>query len=274
MVMRHQILLGMLSLFIMTVGFYESTLVGQDNGGIRLVVLPESIGLSYTPPTGTHVFFVGEPVRVALRLLNHSRNELALTPERSLERQVTKSLRRRGEQQALSGVEWLRTTESRHLFDGTSPVPADNYAEARWALSAQDVSLQPGVYEVNARYPLRPGLDLTAKETIEVRLPQSRADQMDMLLHTSIRARWEGDIQGAHAALKALLALNPVSAIGYAELGAVLVASRDCAAARKAYDQAIGIIRSRSDRESPRFRHPALLEDWAANLRVAGQRCG
>jgi hypothetical protein len=270
---RHHIRAGILSLFIITVGLNETALVGQDNGGFRLVVLPHSIGLAYTPPTGTYVFFVGEPVPVAIRLLNHTTDELSLTPDRSLERQVTKTLRRRGEQQALPGVEWPRI-ESYHLFDGTSTVPGDNYAEVRYSLTAQGRSLQPGVYEVSALYPLRPGFNLTAKETIEVRVPESRSDQMDMLLHTAIRARWDGDLQGAHAALTSLLALNPVSANGYAELGAVFVASRDCVAARKAYDQAVAIIESGSDRENARARNHASLSDWAHTLKILGQRCG
>ena len=103
------------------------------------------------------------------------------------------------------------------------------------------------------------------------RVPKSRADQMDSFLHTAIRARWDGDLHETHAALKSLFALNSVSANGYAQLGALYVASRDCDAARKAYDQAAAIIESGSDHESVRARRQG---DRARSLRILGQRCG
>jgi hypothetical protein len=73
--------------------------------------------------------------------------------------------------------------------------------------------------------------------------------------------------------LKQLLGLNPVSASAYAELAAVYQGTRNCAAARTAIDQALGIIERSADRESIVFANKYALEDWAAGLRGPRQSC-
>jgi hypothetical protein len=222
----------------------------QDDGGVRLVILPESIALTYNGPTSSDVFFPNEPVRVGLKLLNHTKSEFTWPARQPLHQLIALTLRPRGQQQPPDLV-WSRIDLPRHVFDGTSPIPPENYAEMRWSVEAPvSGTLAPGIYNVTARLRLQGRRELAAEETLEVRVPSSRADQMDALLHAAIRARWDNNLQAARTALDSLLQLNPVSASAYAELGATYIAARDCAAARKSLDQAISIIEAGTDKEN------------------------
>lgn len=256
----------------------------QTQEGFRVSIVPESIAVSYNAPVADHhVFFVGEPVRVAIKLINHTRETFAPREERPLADQIVRIARARSAEAPRAGatpssapaVGWSRFEFPRHAHDGTSPIPARNYAEMRWNLtSAQDGgSLPPGLYDVSARYPLRPDHELSARVVVEVRQPQTRADQLDALMHAAIRTRWDGQFFEAERLLKQLLGLNPVSAAAYAELVAVYKGTRNCAAAQAALEQALGIIERGADRDSAEFSNQYGLEDWAAGLRGERQSC-
>ena len=258
-----------------------SQLKAQD-GGFRLTVVPESIDVSYNVPVvDHHLFFTGEPVRVTVKLINHTREEFTPRDKRPLADQIIKTVQTRqtpkrdGGPVTVPAVGWSRIGLPRHSYDGTSPIPARNYAEMRWSLASgpQDTLLPPGIYDVTVRYSLRPDHELNEKVAIEVREPQTRADQMDALLHKAIRARWDADLSGAERYLKQLLGLNPVSAAAYNELAAVYLGMGNCAASQAAVDQTITLIQNRADRESFVFSNSFALNDWLAGLRTARQSC-
>jgi hypothetical protein len=246
----------------------------QDRGGVRLVAVPEAIALTYNPPSPNYVFYVGDSVDVAVRLINHTEQELSLPAGRTLEQQITKVVRPSLQQKAAADALWLRDDIARHPFDGTSSIPPNNYAEIRWSLSSSaSGTLAPGIYEVNVSFPLRPGHELTDRKTVEVRVPSSRADQMDSLLHKAIRARFDNRLRESQQLLNTLLGMSPQSSAAYTQLGSVFVAAGDCAAARDAFDKAIAIVQAGSDRENFSFGHPAMLRELEPGLRLAKRSC-
>ena len=253
----------------------------QDDG-FRLSIVPESIDVSYNASKPDHhVFFAGEPVLVAIRLINQTREEFVPRDQRPLADLIVKNVQVRqsvphpGATEAPPMVGWSLFSLPRHPHDGTSPVPSRNYAEMRWSLSAAEngTPLPPGAYEVSARYTLRPDHELSARVVVEVREPQTRADQLDALMHAAIRARWDGQFPEAERLLKQLLGLNPVSAVAYAELAAVYKGTSNCAASQAAAVQALAIVERGADRESTLFASRYALEDFAAGLRGSRLSC-
>jgi hypothetical protein len=75
----------------------------QDDDGVRLAIVPESIALTYSGPTSSCVFFSNEPVRVGLKLLNDTKSELTW-PGRQPLHQLIALTRPRGQQQPIPGV--------------------------------------------------------------------------------------------------------------------------------------------------------------------------
>jgi hypothetical protein len=254
--------------------------VQAQDGGFRLTIVPESISVSYNAPMlDHHVFFTGEPVVVAVKLMNHTREEFIPRDKPPLADHIIRTAEARHTPDAggasLPVVTWSRVGLPRHHLDGTSPIPPRNYAEMRWFLTSEPIggSLSPGIYDVSVRYRLRPDHELSGKVVVEVREPKTRADQLDALLHSAIRARWDGQFSEAERLLNQLLAVNQVSAVAYTQLAAVFAATRNCAAARHAIDQALAIITSGADSEHVRFRTSYSLDDWVSGLRQSRSSC-
>jgi tetratricopeptide (TPR) repeat protein len=262
-----------------------SSITAQREGGIGLVVIPESIDLMYQESApNEYVFYSDEPVNIAIRLLNQQDVALSLPAGQSLEQAVTRNVRAAGAATAaapLDDVTWTKRQTAQYRLDGTEPVPPGQHAELSWTLTRSSAQgMVPGRYEVRVELPIaierggqRRDVLLSDSKTVEIRRAVNRADRLDALLHAGIRHRWNKRFQEARQAFAEVLALNPNSAGAYAELGAISKGEGDCPRAISEYNRALEIIAARADRESPLFSQAYALSDWTAGLRKSVASC-
>jgi len=282
----------------------EGQEVMRDNviGGLRLHLVPDSIGLAYVEARDFAVsdwFFVGEPIQADLFLGNTASQSLILprqprewfetvvlevtaidpSPDRipharSVPRVATsngvrKNVLGRSRRSANAEVRAAEVLLGRNRSD----------AVAFEIVGRDGTGLSPGVYVLSgfldSRYlPLSARLSgnvLEAQRVLGVRDVTSQDDLMDQAAHMAVRALRGGRYGRAREWYTRLLQLNPSSIVAMAGLGNVAEREGRCGEAQNSWRRAASIAATNGD---PDLKRPeSFSREAAADFNKRIERC-
>jgi len=272
---------------------------GGDNARtmrvVQISLVPESLGAVYgegLDPEVLHWIYPDEPVVVQLTLSNQSGEsmEIPRQPREWFEAAHLRLVERVAGEKTGAANGRPSNELSGRLLQRSRAGPASLTADVLrlGTGSSETVRLEfdrkgsfdvrPGIYAlsvtIDERFAVaeRTSQLLHAERLVGVRTVESRADLMNHAAHMAMWATLARDFDAARRWLRELLAVNPVSSVGYAQMGNVAQAEGRCKEAIVNWEKALQILTADSDTEG-RDRGGTARDDGLASLKWKIRRC-